>query len=283
VNTSPELIASLNTDLALEHGAILQYVVHGVQLRDSALGDLLRRTSREEMWHLEWLVEAIKARGGEPTLERADIFTSASITESIEVDTITEDGALEHYAATLELIGDTDPGLTELISRIVDDERHHRHAFAALAEKVAADGDAAHTATPAIDPKEFAVIGPVIGTEYGNVLQYLWNKYGAHDCEAEETYFELAVDEMRHVLWAALYTPGFGKPQAPPLPPEWVAMPGGAKDARRMADELEERSEGFYSAIVGQAEDPELRNDLERAAVQHAYHRGTLKRMEDEG
>ena len=282
LNTSPELIASLNDDLAMEHGAILQYVVHGVQLRDSALGDLVRRTSREEMWHLEWLVEAIKARGGEPTLERADIVTSASITESIEVDTATEERALAHYGATLELVGDTDPELTALIGRIVDDERHHRHAFADLAEAIAADGDAAHTATPAIDPAEFAVIGPVIGTEYGNVLQYLWNKYGVGDCEAGEKYFELAVDEMRHVLWAAAYTSGFGKPQAPPMPPEWVRLPSDSAAALRAADEVEERTEGLYEGMVAAAQDPRLKADLERAQGQHAYHRHVLGRMGDD-
>jgi len=198
------------------------------------------------------------------------------------VDVATEDGALAHYAATLELIGDTDPALTALIGRIVDDERHHRAAFAALAERIAADGDAAHTATPAIDPKEFAVIGPVIGAEYGGVLQYLWNKYGAGDCEDAETYFELAVDEMRHLLWAGSYTPGFGQPQAPPLPPEWVAFPDDADDALRIAGELEQRAEGLYVGMVAQAEDPGLKADLERAAGQHSYHRNVLSQMGDD-
>ena len=278
MNTSAEVMASLNTDVSMEHGAILQYLIHGAQLRDSHLGDLVRRTAREEMWHLEWLAEAIRARGGTLGLDRADIFTSASITESIGADVLTEDAALQHYAITLGLIGDSDPELTALIERIVDDEKHHRAAFAALAQRVAVDGDDALAATPAIEPQDLAVAGPVVGTEYGSALQYLWNKYGVGDCDAGEAYFDLAVDEMHHLLWAALYTAGFGKPQAPPTP-DWVGLPVSGDDALIRADELEKRAESFYAGKVGEAANPDLKADLERAAGQHGYHRYLLSNM----
>ena len=121
MTTSPEVLASLNEDLALEHGAIVQYVIHGVQLRDVAITDPVRKTAREEMWHFEWLVEAIGDRGGELVLDRADVFLSASMGESMREDVATEDRALAHYARTLELIGDSDAELTHLIERIISD------------------------------------------------------------------------------------------------------------------------------------------------------------------
>jgi rubrerythrin len=201
------------------------------------------------------------------------------VSRSIEVDVATEDAALAHYATTLELVGETDRGLTALIARIIDDEHHHRAGFARLADRIAADGDAAHSAKPDIDPKDFAVIGPVIATEYGGTLQYILNKSGVGDCDAADTYFELAVDEMRHILWAASYTAGFGEPQAPPPPPDWVAYPAGEDDALRMATELERRAEPFYTAMVSQASDTRLKSDLGRAGGNHDYHRHLLAVM----
>ena len=132
MTVSAEVIESLKIDLALEHGAILQYVVHGTQLRDAAITDPVRKIAREEMWHFEWLAEAIRDRGGEPTLDRADLFLPSSMVDSLREDVATEDKALAHYARTLELLGASDPALKRLIERIVDDERHHRARFERL-------------------------------------------------------------------------------------------------------------------------------------------------------
>ena len=136
--TSPEILASLNDDLALEHGAIIQYVIHGVQLREAGITDPVRKTAREEMWHFEWLAEAIRDRGGEPGLDRANVFLSASVGESLREDVASEEMALEHYERTLALVGDSDPDLRALIERIMADERHHHASFGRLAEEVAA-------------------------------------------------------------------------------------------------------------------------------------------------
>ena len=60
------VIESLNTDLALEHGAIIQYLFHAVQLRDTPLAGPVMEMAREEMWHMDWLVEAIGEREERP-------------------------------------------------------------------------------------------------------------------------------------------------------------------------------------------------------------------------
>ena len=276
---SPEIIASLNDDLALEHGAIFQYIIHSVQLRDTPLADAVKRMAREEMWHLEWLAEAIRDRGGEPTLERAPVFVSAGMGESLRTDVETEGAALSHYEATLAIIGDSDPGLRALIERIMDDERHHAAQFTQLAAEVEAGGEPAYAATGRIQPSDFGVIGPTMTTEYAGILQYLWNKYGCGDCEQGELYFDLAIDEMRHAGWAASYVAGMGVPQAVEVPADKVAFVRSAAEAHERAQTLEQQAEALYAVKAPEAVSPHLRSDLERAAVQHAFHRRVLDAM----
>jgi bacterioferritin len=278
--TSHEVLASLNDDLALEHGAILQYVIHGTFLRDVGMTDPVRKIAREEMWHFEWLAEAITDRGGTLTLERADIFLSESIGDSLRKDVSTELTALAHYACTLDLIGDSDPELTRLIERIVADERHHHLAFERLADEAQAAGDSAYAAHPIMGPEDLGVAGATVGVEYATVLQHLFNQYGCGDCEQGEQYFEFAIDEMRHLSWAATYLPGLvPKPQAPPVPIDRVSVVGSSVEAIQAADKLEAMAAEFYSAKIAEAQSPDLTEDLTRAAGQHDYHRFKLKRM----
>ena len=281
MSTSPEVLAALNEDLALEHGAILQYVIHGVQLRDVGTTDAVRKIAREEMWHFEWLAEAIHDRGGEPALDRADVFLSVSMGQSMSEDVATEDKALAYYARTLDLVGDSDPELTHLIERIVADERHHRVAFERLAAEVQAGGDSAYAAHPMMGPEDLAVVGPTIGVEYATVLQYLFNKYGCGDCEQGEQYFEFAVDEMRHLSWAATYVPGVvATPMPPDVPVDRVHFVRSTAEARSAAEMLEETAAEFYSAKIAEAKSADLAEDLSRAAAQHEYHRYRLGGMD---
>lgn len=279
MSVSPEVIASLQGDLALEHAAILQYVINGVLLRDVAMTDPVRKIAREEMWHFEWLSEAIHDRGGAQVLDRAAIFVPPSMADSMREDVAAEDRALSHYARTLEVVGDSDEDLTRLIERIVDDERHHRATFERLASEVRAGGEQAFVAHPIMGPEDLAVVGPTIGAEYATVLQYLWNKYGCDDCDLGEQYFEFAVDEMRHLTWVASYVPGLGDPVPPEVPTERVRPVSSTAEARAAAASLEAAAEEFYSAKIREAKSGPLKDDLARALGQHGFHRDVLGRM----
>ena len=277
---SPEVIASLKEDMALEHAAIVQYVIHGVLLRDVPITDPVRRTAREEMWHFEWLSEAIRERGGEPALDRAEVFLPTSMAESMREDVAAEVRALSHYARTLELIGDSDEGLTRLIERIVADERHHRTMFEQLASEVRSGGEAAYAPRPIMGPEDLGVVGPTIGVEYMTALQYLWNKYGCGDCDQGEQYFEFAIDEMRHLTWAAAYLPGLADPVAPDVPSSQVRYVHSTAEARDAAERLEAQAAAFYSGKVREAKSEALRDDLARALGQHEFHRYELERAD---
>jgi bacterioferritin len=277
---SPEVLASLKADLALEHGAILQYVIHGVLLRDVGITDPVRKIAREEMWHFEWLAEAIRDRGGEPALDRAEVFLPKVMADSMREDVAAEGRALDHYARTLELLGDSDPELTRLIERIVDDERHHRAKFERLAAEVRAGGEQAYAAHAITGPEDLAVIGPTIGVEYASLLQFLWNKYGCGDCDQGDRYFEFAVDEMRHLSWAASYVPGLADPVPPPVPSDRVRFVHSTAEAREAAVRVEGMAAEFYSAKIGEAKSEDLAGDLRRALGQHEFHRHVLERLD---
>ena len=277
---SSEALASLKGDLALEHGAILQYVIHGVLLRDVAITDPVRKIAREEMWHFEWLAEAIHERGGELGLDRAEVFLPTSMADSMREDVAAEGRALAHYASTLELVGDSDPELTRLIERIVDDERHHRTKFERLVAEVRAGGEPAFAAHAIMGPEDMAVVGPTVGIEYASLLQYLWNKYGCGDCDLGEQYFEFAVDDMRHLSWVASYVPGIAAPMPPAVPSDRVRLVHSTTEAREVAERLEAMTAEFYTAKIGEAKSEELADDLGRALSQHEFHRHELEQME---
>ena len=276
MSASSEVLASLTEDMALEHGAIMQYVIHGVYLRDVGITDQVRKIAREEMWHFEWLAEALRDRGGEGVLDRADMFLSTSMGDSLQADIATEDLALLHYAHTLEVVGHSDPELSRLIERIVVDERYHRLTFERLARDAQEAGEEAYAAHPITGPEDLAVIGPTIQTEYASVLQYLWNKYGCGDCEQAETYFELAVDEMRHLSQVASYVPGLVGPQPPDVPSDRVRVVHSTDEAQEAARLLEGLAASLYSEKSSAAKGRALSEDLVRAAAHHDYHRYQL-------
>jgi bacterioferritin len=82
-----ELVAMLNRDLADEHVSILRYLIHAYQVgEDTPFGSMLLSTAREEMWHMNWLGDAIGELGEEPRMEKGeypyDPTSNASILRS---------------------------------------------------------------------------------------------------------------------------------------------------------------------------------------------------------
>jgi rubrerythrin len=278
---SPEILESLARDIALEHAAILQYIVQGRQLRDSPLANDVMEMAREEMWHMEWLIEAIRDRGGVPTVDRGDVFVSATLLDGMQADIRAEQTALDHYVVTLGVIADTDPELRMLIERIVDDERHHRVAFTRLAQRVAADGEGAHAPAPAIGPEDIPHVGPIVALEYEGLLRHLWSKYGCGDCEQAEQYFELAIDEMRHVAWAAGFVVGLGTPTQQEILTDRVVPVASREAALAQSEKFEGRAADTYHLLAPGAADPALKGTLERAERRHAFNRHLLERMRE--
>jgi bacterioferritin len=68
-----ELVDMLNQDLADEHASILRYLIHAYQVgEDTPFGSTLLTMAREEMWHMNWLGDALGELGAEPRMDKGD-------------------------------------------------------------------------------------------------------------------------------------------------------------------------------------------------------------------
>lgn len=280
MRASPQVLDSLNADLAKEHTAIYQYETHAAQLRDTMLAGAIRDIAREEMWHMDWLIEAIVDRGGTPSVFANVPFFSASFAESLRANVEAEIGALDHYRQTLAVVGGSEPDLIRLIERIMDDERHHEAQFEALVAEVSTAGDDAYRSTPEMDPAEMPAVAPLLAVEYEGLLQYLWNRWGSGDCEAAETFFELATNEMQHLHWIGEYFAGLGTPVPPQGVTERVAAVSDLPSALDRAQTYETGARAAISATAHAVSEEGLRDDLARVRFQHDYHRFVLDRMD---
>jgi rubrerythrin len=233
------------------------------------------------MWHMEWLTEAIKDRGGTPTLERQEqIVNSDGIVRNLQADVEAESDALAHYEKTLALVGDSDEELATLINRIMDDERAHRTSFGRMAERVGGEGEDGFRAQVVISPTDAGAAAPMIGLEYEGLLQYLQGKYGVEDKEVSETYFELAINEMRHLKWVATCFGGLPAAPPPPNPKDRIERLEDEGRAHARAEEYEGKAQGLIAEVRGKLAGQDIANELRRIDFQHGYHRFQLEHME---
>lgn len=277
-----EILDSLQVDLEKEHAAVVMYLLHGWRMGKNGPAEDVRRIAREEMWHMEWLGEAIAERGGVPSVRREDVFTFDSIRASLERDIQAEQEAVSHYKHTLSLLGDGDEQLRRLIERIVDDEHHHEAQFRELLRGVDRLGERALRPTEVLSRVDAAAVDPNLRREYEGLLQYLWNKFACGEGEEAESYFELSVDEMRHMQWLAERMAGTRMPS--------VDMPeGGSVSAMRSCDGARERAQAYEDVAMGEymhardgVVDEDLRTLLNRIIFQHDYHQFRLQSLAEE-
>lgn len=124
-----ELIDMLNQDLADEHVSILRYLVHAYQVgEDTPFGSMLLSTAREEMWHMNWLGDAIGELGEEPRMEKGvypyDPTSNASTLRSYME---WEANLVQVYAEQAEQVDD--PELSRVLLQEGLESETHRRRF----------------------------------------------------------------------------------------------------------------------------------------------------------
>jgi len=128
--TKEEFIAKLNSDLADEFGAAVQYVQHAAMMTGpeyDAIGKELVIHSNEEMTHAVSLSNMICDLGGVPTVDVSDRQVSADSKEMLEQDLRGEEGAIAGYKeriAQAESLGEY--GVRRLLEDILMMEEEHR-------------------------------------------------------------------------------------------------------------------------------------------------------------
>jgi len=122
---------ALNTDLAEELAAIVQYMWHHVMVvgkESPAIADMFEDTSKDEMKHAELLAERLDYYGVVPTTKPSDIKVGGDLTKMIKDDLAGEEKAIALYREHIKLAADLgDPVTRLMLERILTDEEGHAY------------------------------------------------------------------------------------------------------------------------------------------------------------
>ncbi len=126
---SKELMDALNEDIALELGAITQYMWHHIMATGLESPDLkvkFREISLVEMRHAEMFAERLSYLGGIPTVEPAPVKMGGDLKKMIQDDLDGERNAIKKYKADLKLARDLGDVVTaRMLEDIIIDEESH--------------------------------------------------------------------------------------------------------------------------------------------------------------
>ncbi len=126
---SKELVNALNEDIALELGAITQYMWHHIMatgLESPEIKIKFREISIQEMIHAERFAERISYLGGTPTIEPAAIKMGGDLKSMIKDDLEGERHAIKKYKADLKIAREeADVGTAKMLEEIIIEEEAH--------------------------------------------------------------------------------------------------------------------------------------------------------------
>lgn len=124
-----EVIKSLNRALAMELGAILQYLHHhwtGEGMESQTILPLFKQVAMDEMRHAGLIAERINFLEGDPTLTPSDARKYGDLKKMIKDDLSGEHEAIKYYKRVIKLCGDAGDSTTRLMmEQILSDEEKH--------------------------------------------------------------------------------------------------------------------------------------------------------------
>src|SRR3972149_7176250 len=136
---SEKIIQALNDDLALELGAITQYMWHHVMatgMESPEIKNIFRAISIVEMKHAEMFAERLNYLGGTPTTKPAPIIMGGDLTKMMEDDLGGERNAIRQYKEHIKLAEEEgDPVTRRMLEEIVAEEEEHDNTWSSILEK----------------------------------------------------------------------------------------------------------------------------------------------------
>ncbi|HUT18202.1 MAG TPA: ferritin-like domain-containing protein [Anaerolineae bacterium] len=170
-----ELVDMLNQDLADEHASILRYLIHAYQVGEATpFGSMLLSTAREEMWHMNWLGDAIGELGAEPRMEKGDYpydpTSNASILRSYME---WEERLVQLYAEQAKQV--EDPEISRMLLQEGLESETHRKRFEEWLDKLGPEAEEPfeYGEEPGFSPEMLARFQGEITDHYQLVLQEL--------------------------------------------------------------------------------------------------------------
>ena len=272
------IIELLNRDIADEHGAIIQYLVHAYAMGECEMACEIEAIAREEMRHLDWLAEKVVELGGRPVLGRGTMrMGGQSVAEWMGNDASLEEGAIKQYREHIELIGD--PDIKRLLNRILSDEQYHRGDFVHFADKAGREG--AEDVRGSHSDEIVELLNWGIEHEYTVILQYLFQSYLTNDEEVRKELQDQAINEMQHLGWLAEQI--IDKKGNPRLEHTIVDKSTDRKHMLSIDIEIEKEVAGKYDQGAGKAEDPRVKRLLKRLRDHELYHAEVFTDLLEEG
>jgi len=134
-----KIIKALNTDIGLEIGAIIQYIMHEVMaegMESPAIMEKFESISRDEMKHLEKLADRVNYLGGVPNTKPAPIKVGGPLKKMVQDDLNGEYTAIKTYKGHVKMceeIGDTTTRL--MLEEILTDEEGHADTWETVLQK----------------------------------------------------------------------------------------------------------------------------------------------------
>ncbi|MBM3271079.1 MAG: ferritin-like domain-containing protein [Candidatus Sericytochromatia bacterium] len=271
------VIDTLNRNIALEHSAIVQYLLHAYAMGEGGVGAEVINIARAEMRHLKYFADVVVDLGGDPAVHaRAEMFLEAdSAAAMMRNGVAAEEGAIREYSAALASLDH--PVAQRVIERVILDEQFHRHQFVGFVAEV---GDAA-TAFPVPPPadeaarKATALLDEAVNGEYRGILLAVREYLRSRDFKRRDRFEEVMLWAMKHV---GLLADEVSERRAqvalldlPDIPP----VSGAAALDEAIAQE--EARAALYSRLATELLEPDLRQLLSNLAGHEAYDLAELR------
>lgn len=275
-----QIIALFNHNVALEHGAIYQYLQHAYAIGDVGVGAEIINIARSEMRHMKYFAGIITELGGTVTLTRPDVqVRAATIHEMMLLGSAAEDEAIRDYTAQLDQIDH--PGALRVLERVILDEELHKVQWGAFDAEVA---ELAYEASypsqgPVTDPTLVAVLNEAFEEAYNEVLIYLRHYFQTSDWEAKDFLFENSVWKMKQMGLVADEIHEHGADPGFPWRP--TPIEGALADRIAQAIDVEKASIKRYERLSGCPVPHEVRSILKNALGQSIYQQKQMELLRD--
>ncbi len=262
-----KIIELLNEDLEDEHGAIIQYLIHGYAMGEGEMACEIEAIAREEMRHLDWLAENIVELGAVPSLKRGEMkLEGESVVDWMRNDVLLEEGALAQYGEHIRAIDN--PRIKRLLQRIRSDETAHHAAFQHFVEKAQKEG--ARDTRGIRRDRVTQILDWGIEHEYTVILQYLLHSYMSPNKEVKKEMEDQAINEMQHLGWLAEEMIDSGG--SPRIEHTEVDQSTSTADMLRADIKIEREVAAEYDRAAKESADPGLKKLLIRIRDHEIYH-----------
>jgi bacterioferritin len=285
MNDKQALIDMLNADLRDEHASVIRYLIHAYQVgEDTSLGAMLLSMAREEMWHMDWLADAIGEMGAEPDMAPGvyphDPTSNASLLRSyIEW----EDGLVKAYAGQAERV--SDPEIKRILTQQSKESAIHSQRFASALEKLGAEGEErlVYEDSGDFSPNMVRRLQDEMTDEYKLVLQHLRHAFVFEHDHPELGELELvAMRHMKHLSHFAEELAESGHEPQFELPD--LDMSQSADVALQSNLELTEEAQARFINLSQEpelAEHPGLKLEVENMVIQEEFLTATINELQE--